>query len=451
MKYETNSKLVKEGQTFVAIKGHTVDGHDYIEDAIKNGATKVVGEYELGLKVPYEKVENSSLYLNNILKEEYSNELSDLKIIGVTGTNGKTTTCFLTYQLLNKLGKMAAYIGTNGFYVNNTSRDIDNTTPDILNLYKLLLEAKENSCEYVVLEVSSHALAMNRLNGISLVAGGFTNLTQDHLDYHETMEKYLDEKIKIVELLKDSSKFIINNDDEASKRFEKEYANCITVGYGADFKIVDYKSFDGKTELTFSYNDEKYNVITNLNSKFNVYNYLMSISMLISLGFDINDLLDLTKEIKPPKGRCETVKVKKGYAVVDYAHTPDAVLKVITAYNEIKNNSRVLTIVGCGGDRDPLKRPIMGEIASEYSDYVIYTSDNPRTEDPKLIMEDIINGVKKDNYKVVLDRKEAIKEGINLLEDGDYLLILGKGHEDYQIIGHDKIHLDDLEEVLKNV
>ena len=443
MLYETNSKLVHKGQIFVAIKGYTVDGHDYIPEAIKNGASKVVGEQDLTLDIPYEKVADSKKYLTEHLVNEYSKELSKLKIIGVTGTNGKTTTCFLTYQILKKLGKKAAYLGTIGYYYNDKHIELNNTTPDILTLYKLLIAASNDGVSYLVMEVSSHALSLERIKGIHFVGAGFTNLTEDHLDYHKTMENYLNEKLKIINYLNDDAYILLNSDDEASNRFKiaKHYK---TYGLNGDYKILNYEILPDHTNFEFSYDNHNYQVTTNLTSKFNVYNYLTCLSILNNIGFSIEDIIKVTKDVYPPKGRCETYKVKNGYAVVDYAHTPDAVEKVILAYTELKKN-KIITIIGCGGDRDPIKRPIMGNIATKLSDYVIFTNDNPRTEDPKKIMADIIKDNKSNNYEIIYDRKEAITKGINMLDNEDILLILGKGHEDYQIIGHEKIHLDDAE------
>lgn len=447
IKYETNSKLITKGQIFVAIKGHTVDGHDYIEEAIKNGASKIICEKEISSSIPYEKVNDTKEYLKNILVQEYSEIINKLKIIGVTGTNGKTTSCYLTYQMLQKLGKNVAYLGTIGYYQNEKYVELNNTTPDILTLYKLLLDAVNNNVEYLVMEVSSHALSFERIAGLKFVCGAFTNLTEDHLDYHKTMEAYLSEKLKLINYLKTDATMIINSDDEAGEKF-KIFKNYKTYGLNGDYKIENYNILPDHTDLEFSYNNEIYQVTTNLTSKFNIYNYLTCVSILNSLGFNILDIINITKDIYPPKGRCETYKVGKGYAVVDYAHTPDAVEKVILAYTELKKN-RVITIVGCGGDRDPIKRPIMGNIATKLSDYVIFTNDNPRTEDPKKIMEDIIKDNHSTNYEVIYDRKNAIIKGIDMMEEGDILLVLGKGHEDYQIIGHNKIHFDDAE-IIKN-
>lgn len=447
MKYETNSKLVKEGQIFVAIKGYTVDGHDFIDEAIKNGASKIVGEYDLNLNIPYEKVNNSKEYLNEHIVKEYSDEINKLKIIGVTGTNGKTTSCYLTYQMLQKLNKNVAYIGTIGYYHNDKHIELNNTTPDILTLYKLLLDALNDGVEYLVMEVSSHALSLERIAGLKFVCAGFTNLTEDHLDYHKTMEAYLNEKLKIINYIKDDGIMILNSDDANSEKFKK-FKNYKTYGLNGDYKILNYDILPDHTDLEFSYKDINYHVTTNLTSKFNIYNYLTCIAIINNLGINIKDEIEVTKDIFPPKGRCETYKLPKGYAVVDYAHTPDAVEKVIMAYNELKKG-KVITIVGCGGDRDPIKRPIMGNIATKLSDYVIFTNDNPRTEDPEKIMNDIIKDNKNTNYEVIYDRKEAITKGINMLDNNDILLVLGKGHEDYQIIGHEKIHFDD-SEIIKN-
>lgn len=447
IKYETNSKLIKEGQIFIAIKGHTVDGHDYIEEAIKNGASKIICEKEIKSSIPYELVNDTKEYLKNVLVQEYSEIVNKLKIIGVTGTNGKTTSCYLTYQMLQKLGKNVAYLGTIGYFQNEKYVELNNTTPDILTLYKLLLDAVDNNVEYLVMEVSSHALSFERIAGLKFVCGAFTNLTEDHLDYHKTMEAYLSEKLKLINYLNDDATMIINSDDEAGEKF-RTFKNYKTYGLNGDYKIEKYNILPDHTDLEFSYNNETYQVTTNLTSKFNIYNYLTCISILNSLGFNILDIIKITKDVYPPKGRCETYKVGKGYAVVDYAHTPDAVLKVILAYTELKKN-RVITIVGCGGDRDPIKRPIMGNIATKLSDYVIFTNDNPRTEDPKKIMEDIIKDNHSTNYEIIYDRKNAIIKGIDMMENEDILLVLGKGHEDYQIIGHEKIHLDDAE-IIKN-
>lgn len=449
LKYETDSRKVKPGQTFVAIKGHTVDGHDYIESAIQNGAIRVIADHKIEASVPVEVVENPSNWLKEKLVEEYSAELKNLKIIGVTGTNGKTTTCYLTYQLLKLLGVKVAYMGTIGFYFEDIQMELPNTTPDILTIYKLFTNAMEKGCTTIVMEVSSHAIDMDRIAGLNFQIGGFTNLTEDHLDYHKTMENYLNVKLKILEYMVKDGVFLVNHDDKASEKFISNYKNAKTLGIGMnDYSILSYEITPSKTKMEVEVEGKKYEIVSNLTSKFNVYNYMTAFAICHEYGFDIPSIIEKTKEVYPPKGRCETYDVKEGFAVVDYAHTPDAVLKVIESYRELAK-SRVITLVGCGGDRDPIKRPIMGKIASEKSDYVIFTTDNPRTEDPKKIMDDIIKGVEKDNYEIVLDRHQAIKRALDLIEKDDIVLILGKGHENYQILGHEKIHFDDSEEIKK--
>lgn len=447
IKYETNSKLVKPGQIFVAICGHTVDGHDYIEEAIKNGAESLVVMHDVSSSIPYKIVDDTEQFLIEEIPKLYEEELKKLKIIGITGTNGKTTSAYLTYQMLLKLGKKASYLGTIGYFTKDKEITLNNTTPDIITLYKLLLDAINDNIEYFVMEVSSHSISLKRIEGLKFEVCAFTNLTQDHLDFYKTIDNYLKAKLKILDYLDDDKYILLNSDDENSKYFMNHL--CKTYGINGDYKIINYISHPDKTEITFSYDNKTYNVRTNLTSKFNVYNYLTMLSILNSIGFSIDNILENTKDIYPPKGRCETYKVKNGYAVIDYAHTPDAVLKVISAYNELKKN-RVITIVGCGGDRDPKKRPIMGNIATNNSDFVIFTSDNPRTEDPLAILDDITKENHANNFIVIPDRKEAILRGIELMEKGDILLILGKGHENYQIIGHEKIHFDDAE-IIKSV
>ena len=443
---KTNSRKVKPGDTFVAIKGFTVDGHDYIEDAIKAGATKIVcehGSYSVETLV----VPSTKEWVQKYIVDNYKDEVNKLRIIGVTGTNGKTTTCFLTYQALKKLGVNAAYMGTIGFYYGDTKYELNNTTPEILDLYSYFIEALEQGVTDVVMEVSSHSLCEKRVEGLEFSEVAFTNLTEDHLDYHKTMENYLNAKLLILKQIKKDGVVIVNNDDDYGKYFE--VGNYKTLGYSGDnYKILDYSQTDKGTLISFMVDGKNYEIETNLRSKFNVYNYLTCLALLNNLGFSIDEIADVTKSIYPPKGRCEQIAVNGGEAVIDYAHTPDAVDKIISAFLENKKG-KVITIVGCGGDRDPLKRPIMGNIASEKSDYVIFTSDNPRTEDPKAILDDIVKGVRKDNYEVEIDRPIAIRKGLDMIGKNDVLLILGKGHEDYQIIGHTKHHLDDAEEVRK--
>lgn len=450
IKIKIDSKKIEKGDTFVAIKGTNVDGHDFIEQAITNGATKVVIDHDIVLNADIEKVivPDTNKWLTDYVSENYANEINELKIVGVTGTNGKTTTAYLTYQMLNNLGEKTAYIGTIGFYIPDKDIvELPNTTPNILDLYELLLEAKNSGCQTVMMEVSSHALSLERVKGLKYEVVAFTNLTQDHLDYHKTMSSYLEAKQLILKQL--DGPMIINSDDDTSKDWQDKYNNTKTYGFsGENYKIISYEDTKTGTLIKFVVDNKEYQVETNLKSKFNVYNYMTTLALVNNLGYDVETIINITPKVFPPKGRCQIIRVKEGIAVIDYAHTPDAVEKIIQAFLEHKKG-RIITLVGCGGDRDPKKRPIMGKIASDNSDYVIFTSDNPRTEDPSKIMEDILPGVSTDNYEVELDRRKAIVKGLEMINKDDVVLILGKGHEDYQILGHEKVHLDDAEEVEK--
>ncbi len=450
MKYKVDSRKIEKGDTFIAISGYTKDGHDYILDAISNGADKIVSEKEI---TSIELVSSTKDYLKDVLKKEYSDKINNnLKIIGITGTNGKTTTAYLCYQLLNLMGVNSAYLGTLGYKSKNKEFVTSNTTPDILTIYNILLNAIEDNIKVVIMEVSSHALSQERIYGLKLDSAMFTNLTEDHLDYHKNMSNYLNDKLKIVDYLVDNGTLIVNGDDENSNKFISKYGMGITIGFDKDndYNIKNINVRTVNTDVEFIYKEKEYNVTIPLTNKFNVYNYMMALALIHKYGYSISNIISKSNLLESPPGRCELYSVKDGYVVIDYAHTPDAVEKVITSYNEIKKGN-IITIIGCGGDRDPIKRPIMGNIATKLSNYVIFTSDNPRSEDPNKIIEDIIKGVNSNNYEVEIDRKKAIKKGIDLLKKEDILLILGKGHEDYQIIGYNKIHLDDREEVLKYI
>ena len=451
IKYETDSRKVQAGQTFVAIKGYTVDGHDFIHDAIKNGATKIIAEREVDVSVPVEVVDDTQKYLKEVLAREYSPLLKKLKIIGVTGTNGKTTTCYLTYELFKKLDVKVAYMGTIGFFFEDMEISLPNTTPEILTVYKLFLDVLEKGCTTIVMEVSSHALSLERIAGLEFSIGAFTNLTEDHLDYHKTMENYLSAKLRILDYMDPNGIFIVNADDPASSSFSSKYAHTVSLGLKeSTYQILNYQIYPDHTSISFTYQNTTYECETNLTGMFNIYNFLTSLAILHEYGFSLMEILKKSLEIYPPRGRCDTIKVLDGYVVIDYAHTPDAVEKMIDTYRTV-GHGRIITLIGCGGDRDPLKRPIMGKIATEKSDFVLFTNDNPRTEDPQKIMNDILEGISTNNYKIIFDRREAIKTALDMIQKEDIVLLLGKGHEDYQILGHEKIHFDDKEEVLNYI
>lgn len=447
---KTDSRKVKPGDTFIAIRNVNTDGHNFIEQAIENGAVKIIceeGEYAVETEI----VSNTRKYLNEYLYANYYPQIKDMKLIGVTGTNGKTTTCFLVYQMLKKLGRNPAYIGTIGFYYKDVKKELNNTTPDVDLLYEMLVEAKEAGCDTVVMEVSSHALDKNRIYGLEFDEVAFTNLTQDHLDYHKTLENYSDAKRKLFALTRNEKVAIINGDDEYSKKFMlTENKNIvISINFGdCLIKNMDFSHLD--TKIHFTFDNQEYETTIKMVGRYNVYNFLTAMLLVHNLGFEIEQILNLTNELVSPNGRMEKIDYKTNSIFIDYAHTPDAVINVLKSAEEYKKG-KVITIIGCGGDRDRTKRPIMGRAAEEHSDYVIFTNDNPRTEDDHQIMQDILDGLNKKNHEVIYNREEAIKKGIALLNENDILMILGKGHEDYQIIGTEKHHFSDQEVVLESI
>lgn len=434
MNIKDDSRKVNKGDIFVALKKFH-DGHEYVLEAIKNGASKVVveeGDYE----VETIKVKNTHEYLVNYLYDNYYDKIKNLKLIGMTGTNGKTTTCFLIYQALNKLGIKCAYIGTIGFYLDKKIKVLNNTTPDILEIYELLLECVDNDCEYVVMECSSHALDMHRLAGLQFQYGIFSNLTQDHLDYHKNLENYIKAKQKLFDQV--TIKTLVNSDDKYKDYFVRD--NTITYGLNGDYKLSDINL----KERTFKVNNITYK--TKLIGKHNIYNLLVVIALLSELKLNTKVIEELTC----PPGRMDIVNFNNNMIVIDYAHTPDAVSKILDSVKELEFN-KIITIIGCGGDRDSFKRPIMSKIACDNSDYVIFTNDNPRYENPNNIISDMLHNLDKFNYEIILNREKAIIKGIQMLEKNDILLVLGKGHENYQIINGVKHHFDDKEIVLKNI
>ena len=446
MNIKSDSRKVEKGDTFVALK-YFNDGHKHIEDAIKRGATSVVAEHGL-YNVDTLIVKDTHEYLVNYLKDNYWDKIKDLKIIGMTGTNGKTTTCYLLHKALNMLEEKCAYIGTLGFYIDEKIKDLDNTTPDILDIYEMLLKAKEEGCKYVVMEVSSHALSLNRVKGLEFDVALLSNLTQDHLDYHHTIDNYLDAKKELFTMLRNYKLAIINIDDKYYKDFIMEENNNKTYGFkDSNYQITKYNyNFN---ESNFVINDcDIYK--TKLIGKYNIYNLTLVIATLNNLGFDYEQISKVIEKLDSPSGRMDKVMYGNNAIIIDYAHTPDAVEKVLLTAKEL-NPNHLYVVVGCGGDRDKTKRPIMGSIAVNNADKVIFTSDNTRTEDPNEIIHDIVQKLDKKNYEIEVNREKAIIRGIQLLKENDILMVLGKGHENYQIIGTDKIFFDDKKIVLDNI
>ena len=441
MNIKIDSRKVKKGDTFIAIRGINNDGHKYVNDAIKNGATTVIveeGEYSVNTII----VNDTKKYLEEYLENNYYDKIKKLKLIGMTGTNGKTTTCYLIYQALNKVGIKCAYIGTLGFYIDREKK-LNNTTPNLYDIYNMLLECVSKDYENVVMEVSSQGLSMGRVNTILFDYVIFSNLTQDHLDYHKTMDSYILEKQKLFNMNRDSIA-IINNDDKYKNYFLLDNKNITYGKNNSDYNISGIESSLNGTK--FYLNDEEY--ITRLIGEYNIYNLTIVIILLKCLY--IENISNIIKGLNPPNGRMDIIKYNDNNIIVDYAHTPDAVLKIIKEVSKIKHN-KIITIIGCGGNRDKTKRTIMGKISTDNSDFVIFTSDNPRFENPKKILQDITCKLDKKNYKIISKRKKAIKNGIQMLSKNDILLVLGKGHEDYQIIKDKKYPFSDKEVILKYI
>lgn len=448
IKIKTDSRRIVPGDTFIALRGVNSDGHDYIEKAIAKGAKRIIAE-EGSYSVETIIVPDTRKYLIDYLKENYNKYLEKMKIIGITGTNGKTTTAFLLYKALNILGIKCAYIGTLGFYIENKISNLDNTTPDIHELYNMMINAYEKDCECVVLEVSSQGLGYNRVEGFLFDYAVFTNLTQDHLDYHKTMENYALAKQQLFKKIKPTGKAIVNYDDEYKNYYLLENNYNITYGFnGGDYQVTDYHMNNLGTVFAYRYQDHLHQVVTPLIGKYNVYNLLVALIILRDIGIKENLIDELLPSLQAPAGRLQMIKYENNSIIIDYAHTPDAIKKVITTMQEITIGS-IYVVFGCTGDRDRTKRPIMTDIVTSMVEYAILTNDDPHNEDPAQIISDMITNLKTNNYEIILDRKEAIIRGINLLKQNDVLLILGKGHEEVMIVKNEKIPFSDYQVVIE--
>ncbi len=446
MKIKSDSRLIKKGDTFIALPGLKSDGHDYVDDAIKKGACKVIVERGI-FKVPTIYVSDTQKYLEEYFKEYYQAKLASLILIGVTGTNGKTTSCYLLYQMLNKLNIDTAYIGTLGFYLKDKIMKLNHTTPDLLTLYQLLLQAKKEKIKYVVMEVSSHALKLGRVKGLKFNYAIFTNLSSEHLDFHYHLDDYIASKAKLFKMITNDGLAIINNDDPYQAKIITD-GDVLTYGFKeSDFTISKEELNDQGTSFILNYNNQEYLIKSPLIGRHNIYNLLTMIIVLFKMGFSLEIIIAKIPLLKAPPGRMDTIIFNDKKVIIDYAHTPDAVFNIIKAVKKLAKGY-LYSIIGCGGNRDKSKRSLMTFYAMALSDKVIITSDNPRFEEVETIIDDMLKGNVKNNYQVIIDRKKAIKHGLHLLTKDDILLILGKGHERYQIIGSKKIYHNDKEYVL---
>lgn len=453
----SDSREVKKGSLFVAIEGISTDGHDYIGKAIEQDAIVVVYDKpmfeEYFSRVTYVQVEDSSVALAQIAAAWYGNPSEEVKLIGVTGTNGKTTVATLLYELFRKLGYGVGLLSTVANYINEEKYATTHTTLDPITLNSYLRKMIDAGCEYVFMEVSSHAIHQNRTYGLHFAGGIYTNLSQDHLDYHKNMLEYRNVKKAFFDNLSETAFALVNIDDkngqvmlQNTRADKKTYSLRSLADYKA--KIFE-KHFDG-TEIELNGKD----IIVQFVGTFNVYNLLAVYGVSLLLGQKEEEVLTALSLLTPVAGRFQTIRSKNDItAIVDYAHTPDALANVLTAIHGVLNQSGdIITVVGTGGNRDKTKRPIMAREAVEQSDRVILTSDNPRFEEPEDILKDMIEGLneqQKQNTLTIVDRREAIKTACALAKPGDVILIAGKGHEDYQEIKGKRYHFDDKEEVDK--
>ena len=447
-----DSRKVSEDSLYIAIKGTVADGHSFIASSIEKGAKTIVCENlpeNLDENISYIKVKDSSKTLGQLASNFYGNPSEKLKLIGVTGTNGKTSVSTLLFDVFKNLGYNSALLSTVEIRVGDEIIPATHTTPDVITINQILAKAVEAGCEFAFMEVSSHGISQNRTEGLHFKIAGFTNLTHDHLDYHKTFDEYLKTKKRFFDELNENAIAITNVDDkngnvmlQNTKAKKKSYALKTMADYHGRTLELDFNG------MLLNFNGKEF--WTTLTGKFNVYNLLLVFGIASELGFQQDEILQAISTLKRVSGRFETFRSDGGiFFIVDYAHTPDALENVLDSINDIRTkNERLITVFGCGGDRDHSKRPEMGNIATKKSTLAIITSDNPRTEDAAVIIKEIETGVEPQNfskYTSIPDRREAIKMAIKFAEPKDIVLVAGKGHENYQEINGVKHHFDDKE------
>ncbi len=452
-----DSRKVTKDSIFVAIKGYKTDGHKFIADAINNGAAAIVLEDDNAFpddaitrqKAVKILVRESRTALAELSNYFYSEPSKKLKLVGVTGTNGKTTTTFFIKSIYENAGHKTGLIGTISNLIGDKEAASSLTTPESNNLNQMLDEMLAQGCSHAVMEVSSHSLALKRVHKIFYSAGVFTNLTQEHLDFHSNIENYLSAKKILFDDLDTTSFAVYNIDDESGNKIVAG-SKAKIFSYGADssadFRLKNIRfDLDG-TSFTISYNSEDYKTMTSLVGDFNAYNACAAFSVCFLLGIDVEKIISGINNTKPVPGRFEVVGSSSKKVIVDYSHTPDSLQKALSAVRKIVGNTKKVHVVfGCGGNRDKTKRPVMGKIASEMADRVVITSDNPRFEEPMLIISEIKNGITKKNFEIIENREDAIKTAIEKSGDDAVILIAGKGHETYQEIKGIRNHFSDKE------
>lgn len=444
-----DSRKVRNSSAFVCIKGNKNDGHDYARRAVERGAAVVICERDMGIK--------NSIIVNDtreayalMCANYYGNCHRKLKMIGVTGTNGKTTTAFIIKKILEENGYKVGIVGTVGVAIGNEKYPADYTTPDPSVLHRYLYMMKMAGCDVCIMEASSQALVQKRLYGINFDIGVYTNLSREHLDYHKSMESYAEAKAI---LMQSSDICVINADDEYAPFMKKNARNkAVTYAIDKDADVMAEKvrlHHDG-VEYKLTLKSGSYDIVYNVIGKFSVYNSLAALTVGMVMNVSMKRAVKAVADMKTVRGRIEKIKNdRKINILIDFAHTPDSLENVLKTVREVYDK-RLITVFGCGGDRDKTKRPIMGKIACKYSDKVFVTSDNPRTENPDSIINDIVCGLDKNSYVRITDRTQAIREALVEAKPGDTVLIAGKGHEKYQIFGTEKIHYDE-REIVKQI
>ncbi|MGY8948432.1 MAG: UDP-N-acetylmuramoyl-L-alanyl-D-glutamate--2,6-diaminopimelate ligase [Flavobacteriales bacterium] len=456
-KIEFNSNKISKNDLFIAIKGNRVDGNMYISDAIENGAKIILSEdlvTKLTKDVTYVIVRDSRAALAIISSNYYDNPTSKFKLIGVTGTNGKTTTTTLMYQLFLLLNSKVGLISTNKILINNNVIESTHTTPDPLSLNKIFSRMVEDGVEFCFMEVSSHAIDQKRIHGLCFDVGVFTNLSHDHLDYHNSFKEYRDVKKKFINSLSGDSIALINVDDKngvymTQNTKAKTFRYALKSSSDFSLKILE-KDFNGMKLLI-----NGFEVWSKLIGEFNAYNILATYSLSRALNYSDELILSKISSLVSVDGRFEKISYKNNIGVIDYAHSPDSIQKILETLNDLKNKKeQLITVIGCGGDRDKAKRPLMGKIAASLSDTVIFTSDNPRFEDPESIIVQMETGVDENDMSKVLkiiDRRKAIEFACQIAKENDVILVAGKGHEKYQVKGNVKEAFDDKETLIKSL
>ena len=455
---QSDSRKVEDGFLFVALRGTAVDGHNYINGAVAGGAVAVVCEEipsltegPSGRDICFIRVKDSAEALGKVVSSWYGNPSDKLTLVGVTGTNGKTTIATLLYEMFRKLGHKAGLISTVCNYIDGEAIPTEHTTPDTITLHSLMARMVDAGCEYAFMEVSSHSIDQRRISGLSFNGGIFTNLTRDHLDYHKTVENYLKAKKKFFDDLPSEAFALTNADDKSGLvMLQNTAAKKLTYSLRtlADFKGKILESHIDGTEMVINGHE----VAVHFVGRFNAYNLLAVYGAAVSLGKSPEEVLVVLSTLRSVSGRFETIKSPLGYtAIVDYAHTPDALTNVLNGIKEVLFGSgRMITVVGAGGNRDKGKRPLMAKEAAKLSDRVILTSDNPRFEEPDDIIRDMVAGLNASDMERVIcitDRAQAIKTATMLAKKGDVVLVAGKGHEDYQEVKGVKHHFDDREKL----